>query len=106
MYIIMALHRHILNKKFTITLHQNILRVSGNEKKTNITEYFKKKNIYRYILLEYFVLNIYTKWMLLTKRRLRWLVIKKQIGNKTLTISLKKGFFKSFSGQNKANSSI
>ena len=36
----MALHRHILNKKFTITLHQNILRVSGNEKKTNITEYF------------------------------------------------------------------
>ena len=40
MYIIMALHRHILNKKFTITLHQNILRVSGNEKKTNITEYF------------------------------------------------------------------
>ena len=39
----MALHRHILNKKFTITLHQNILRVSGNEKKTNITEYLKKK---------------------------------------------------------------
>ena len=48
----MVLHRHILNEKFTITRHQNILRVSGNGKKTNI---------YRYILLEYFVLNIYTK---------------------------------------------
>ena len=60
-YIIMVLHRHLLNKKFTITRHQNILRVSGNEKKTNITKYFFKKYIYRYILLEYFILNIYTK---------------------------------------------
>ena len=39
----MVLHRHILNKKFTITRHRNILRVSGNEKKTNITKYFLKK---------------------------------------------------------------
>ena len=44
-YIIMVLHRHLLNKKFTITRHRNILRVSGNEKKTNITKYFLK-NIY------------------------------------------------------------
>ena len=28
-------------------------------KETNITKYFFKKNIYRYILLEYFVLNIH-----------------------------------------------
>ena len=34
-YIIMVLHRHILNYKFTITRHQNILKVSGNEKKIN-----------------------------------------------------------------------
>ena len=33
------------------------------------------------------------------------LIIKKQIEKKN-TISLKKGFFKSFSGQNKVNSSI
>ena len=32
-------------KIFTITRHRNILRVSGNEKKTNITKYFLKKNI-------------------------------------------------------------
>ena len=57
---IMVLHRHILNQKFTITRHRNILRVLGNEKKTNITKYFFK-NIYRYKLLEYFVLNICTK---------------------------------------------
>ena len=38
-----------------------LLRVSGNEKKTNITKYFFLK-IYRYILIEYFVLNIYTKY--------------------------------------------
>ena len=43
-----------------------LLRVSGNEKKTNITKYFFLK-IYRYILIEYFVLNIYTKyWMKVT----------------------------------------
>ena len=36
-------------------------KVSGNEKKTNITKYFKKNNIQRYMLLECFVLNIYTK---------------------------------------------
>ena len=57
----MVLHRHILNKKFTITRHRNILRVSGNEKKTNKKNIFKK-GIYRYILVEYFVLNIYTKY--------------------------------------------
>ena len=57
----MVLHRHILNKKFTITRHRNILRVSGNKKKAHITKYFLKKYIDRYILLEYFVLNIYTK---------------------------------------------
>ena len=43
------------------TKHRNILRVSRNEKKTNTTKYFLKK-IYRYILVEYFVLNIYTKY--------------------------------------------
>ena len=37
--------------------------------------------------------------MLLTKQRVYWLIIKKQIEKKTLIISLKKGFFKSFSGQ-------
>ena len=30
--------------KFTIARHQNNLRVSGNDKKTNITKYFLKKN--------------------------------------------------------------
>ena len=46
-----------------MVLHRQILRVSGNEKKTNITKYFFKKRIYIYIyiLVEYFVLNIYTK---------------------------------------------
>ena len=39
----MFLQRHILNLKFTITRHQNILRVSGNEERTNITKYFLKK---------------------------------------------------------------
>ena len=34
------------------------------------------------MLLEYFVLNIYTKWMLLTKQRVYWLIIKKQIEKK------------------------
>ena len=32
----MILKRHILNSICTITRHQNILRVSGNEKKTYI----------------------------------------------------------------------
>ena len=36
---------------------------------------FFKKIIYRYIFLEYFALNIYTKWMLLTKERVYWLLI-------------------------------
>ena len=59
-YIIMVLQSH--NTKLKITRHRNILRVSGNEQKINITKYFfKKKRIYRYILLEYFVLDIYTK---------------------------------------------
>ena len=49
----MVLHRHILNKKFTITRHRNILRVSGNEKKTNITKYFLKK-----IYIDIYYLNI------------------------------------------------
>ena len=44
--------------------------------------------------------------MLLTKQKVYWLIIEKQIEKKTLIISLKKGFFKSFSGQNKVNSSI
>ena len=56
----MVLHRHILNQKFTITRHRNILSASGNEKKTNITKYFLKKECI-YILVEYFILNIYTK---------------------------------------------
>ena len=36
----MVLHRHILNKKLTITRYKNILRESGNESKTNKTKYF------------------------------------------------------------------
>ena len=40
--------------------------------------------------------------MLLTKQRVYWLIIKKQVEKKKLIISFKKGFFKSFSGQNKA----
>ena len=44
--------------------------------------------------------------MLLTKQRVYWLITKKQIEKKTLVISLKKGFFKSFGGQNKVNSGI
>ena len=83
----MVLHRQTLNYKFTITTHQNILRVSGNEKKTNIAKYLK--NEYIYIFVEYFLWNIYTKWMLLTKQKIYWLIIKKQI-QKTLIISLKK----------------
>ena len=43
--------------------------------------------------------------MLPTKQKIYWLIIKKQT-KKTLIISLKKGFFKSFSGQNKVDSSI
>ena len=50
----MVLHRHIPNKKFTITRHRNILRVSGNEKKTDITEYFLKI----YIYIDIYCLNI------------------------------------------------
>ena len=61
--------------------------------------------IYMYILAEYFVLNIYTKWMLQTKQKIYWLIIKKQT-EKTLIIPLKKGFFKSFSEQNNVDSSI
>ena len=41
----MILHRYILNLKSTITTYRNVLRVSGNEQKTNITKYFLKKNI-------------------------------------------------------------
>ena len=104
-YVVMVVHRHILNETFTITRHRNVLRVSGNEKKTNITKYFLKKKIYRYILVEYFVLNIYTKWMLLTKQKIYWLIIQKQI-EKTLIISLKRAFFKSLGGQKKVNSNI
>ena len=59
----------------------------------------------KYILVAYFVLNIYTKWMLLMKQKIYWLIIKKQT-EKTLIISLKKGFFKSFSGQNRVDSNI
>ena len=44
--------------------------------------------------------------MLLTKQKVYLLITKKQIEKKTLIISLKKGFFKFFSGQNKVNSSI
>ena len=85
----MVLHRHILNQT---------LRVSGNEKKTNMRKYLKKRNIYiyiYYILVEYYVLNIYTKWMVLTKQKVYWLIIKKQTEK---NISLKKGFIKSFMG--------
>ena len=35
----MILHRHILNKKFTITTHGIILRVPENENKTSVTKY-------------------------------------------------------------------
>ena len=48
----MVVHRNILNKKFTITRHRNILRVSGNEKKTNITKYL---NIYIYIYIYIYI---------------------------------------------------
>ena len=43
--------------------------------------------------------------MLLTKQKIYWLIIKKQI-EKNLDYFFKKGFFKSFSRQNKVNSSI
>ena len=52
----MVLHRQTLNYKFTITTHQNILRVSGNEKKTNIAKYLKNEYIYIYIYI--YLLNI------------------------------------------------
>ena len=46
-------------------------------------------------MIEYFVLNIYTNWMVITKQKCYWLILKKkQIEKKTLIISLKKGFFK------------
>ena len=92
----MVLHRHILNQKFTITRHRNILSASGNEKNniTNITKYFLKKE-YIYILVEYFILNIYTKWMLLTKQKIYWLTFKKQIG-KNLDYFSKKGLLQIF----------
>ena len=44
--------------------------------------------------------------MPLTKQKVYQLIIQKQIEKKTLIISLGKGFFKSFSGQNKVNTSI
>ena len=55
----MVPHRHT---KLKIYNHQTPKYSKGiwNEMKTNITKYFFKK-IYRYILLEYFILNIYTK---------------------------------------------
>ena len=57
--------------KLKIYNHQAPKYSNGTwEWKDNITKYFLKKCIYRYILLEYFVLNIYTKWMLLTKQGL------------------------------------
>ena len=51
----MVLHRQTLNYKFTITTHQNILRVSGNEKKTNIAKYLKNEYIYIYIYIYIYV---------------------------------------------------
>ena len=63
----------------------------------------KKKTIYRSTSVEYFVLNMYTKLMLLTKQKIYWLIITKHRGKNI--ISFKKGSFRSFSGQ-KANSSI
>ena len=42
------------------------------------------------MLLECFVLNIYTKWMLLTKQRVYWLIIKKQIEKKNWLFFLKR----------------
>ena len=89
---------------YVYIINWNILRVSRSEKKTNITEYFL--NIYLYILVKYFLLNIYTKWMLLMTQRVCWLIIKKQTEETTLITSLKKGFVKSFCGQNKLNRSI
>ena len=43
--------------------------------------------------------------MLVTMQKIYWLIIKKQT-EKTLVISLKKGFFKFFSGQNRVDGSI
>ena len=40
--------------------------------------------------------------MLLTKQRVYWLIIKKQVEKKNWLFLLKRAFFKSFSGQNKA----
>ena len=48
-------------------------------KRKLILQIFFKRRIYKYILVEYFVLNINTKWMLLTKQKIDWLISKKQI---------------------------
>ena len=69
----------------------------------HILDLIKKKTMYRSTSVEYFVLNMYTKLMLLTKQKIYWLIIKKHIGKNI--ISFKKGSFRSFSGQ-KAKSSI
>ena len=99
----MVLHWHT---KLKIYNHQTpkYSKVSGNEKKSSIAKCLKKKE---YIDIYYLNISYWmdTKWMLLTKQRVYWLIIKKQI-EKKLIISLKKSFFKSFSGQNKVNSSI
>ena len=44
-------------------------------KRKLILQIFFKRRIYKYILVEYFVLNIYTKWMLLTKQKIYPLMI-------------------------------
>ena len=63
--------------------------------------------MYRYILVEYFVLNIYiyilNECYYRNKRFIDCLLRKK---NRKKNISLKKGLCKSFSGRNKVNSSI
>ena len=41
--------------------------------------------------------------MVLPKQKVYWLIFKKQTEKKNVIIPLKKGFFKSFSGQNKVN---
>ena len=58
-----------------------------------------------WVLVEYFVLNIYANWIVLTKQKVYYFLRKKQKKRKMLIFSLKKGF-KSLSGQNKVNSSI
>ena len=57
------------------------------------------------MLVEYFVLNIYANWIVLTKQKVYYFLRKKQKRRKLLIFSLKEGF-KSLVGQNKANSSI